>query len=87
MNVSDMIRAMKAAGCSDEQIVGAVENIDAPKRALNAARQRRFRERHVTQSNVTVRDVTRSNVSNVTVPPKKNGFPPHPPYKKKHLPR
>lgn len=79
MNVSDMVRAMKGAGCSPEQIVAAVELLDEGKREINNARQRRFRQRQaeaVTQNNVTSRYVTRNNV---TRPPKKDPSPPTPP--------
>ena len=49
MNVSDMVRAMREAGCSPEQILAAVEKWDegrsAHKREADRERQRRHRSR------------------------------------------
>ena len=63
MNVSDMVRAMREAGCSPEQIVAAVENWDGERRTKaregNVKRQRAWRQRH--NANNTLHDPNESN--------------------------
>jgi hypothetical protein len=58
MSLTITVRAMVDAGCTAEQVAavvgaheGETEKKSAAKRAQNAARQRRFREQHVTHRN------------------------------------
>jgi hypothetical protein len=81
MTVGDVVRAMQAAGCTADQIVAAIGELDKIRLGKNAARQRRFRERR-NESDVT--GVTR-NESDVT-PLKKETFPPTPPLLEKNSP-
>ena len=67
MSIAATARAMLEAGCTAEQIVSAIEKMDAP-RSSAAERQRRYRERKA--SRVTSRDVTTvTTVTNVTPEP------------------
>lgn len=83
-----VIDAMLAAGCSAEQIAAAVkaDMADAEarkeaKRANNAERQRRFRQRHITDSNTdnALRDVTECDPPPPPLSPQTPHTPPPPP--------
>ncbi|QIG68247.1 DNA replication protein [Rhizobium phage RHph_Y1_10] len=86
---AETLRAMLAAGCSAEQIVAAAENEEAAKaerlatkRAQNAERQRKFRERNKSNALHGVTSVTDpSPEGSSPTPPSPNPqpLPPSPP--------
>ena len=65
MTLSDVIGAMRAAGCSEAQIGSAMVKLTEAPRKLNAERQAKFRarnaERNALQSRVTVTSETPEN--------------------------
>jgi hypothetical protein len=75
VSIAAIVRALVAAGATPEMILAAVEAAEgsqqdaiAARRANDAERARRYRDRHVTSRDVTVTDVTDELVSPAPLP-------------------
>lgn len=76
----EVLDAMVAAGCTGEQIAAAVK-ASMGSRTTNAERQKRYRERHRDESNVTERNGDACSVTppSPSLPPQTPPSRPHPP--------
>lgn len=81
-----VIAAMKASGCTSEQIVAVIENLNAAAAASrdnireeNARRQRECRARKKAEANAALTAVTRDSCDKGVTSPSPSSLPPTPP--------